>query len=79
LGNEGLTPAKIVGPEGPEMEKTPFAPPEVKPAGVDLASWIKPDGAKPLTFRITGQTQDFQLAPLNFLFDKRYSIYWRVG
>jgi uncharacterized protein len=79
MGDEGLTPAKIVGPEGPEMEKTPFAPPEVKPAGADLASWIKPDGAKPLAFRIAGQPGDFHLAPLNSVFDKRYSIYWRVA
>ena len=79
LGNEGLTQAKIVGPEGPEMEKTPFAVPELKPAGKDLASWIKPDGAKPLAFRITGQPADFHLTPLNSIFDKRYSIYWRVA
>jgi DUF1680 family protein len=79
LGNEGLTPEKIIGPEGPEMEKTPFAVPEVKPAGAELASWIKPDGGKPLAFRITGQPSEFRLAPLNTIFDKRYSIYWRVG
>ena len=79
LGNEGLTPEKIVGPQGPEMQKTPFAVPEVSPAGTELASWIKPDGAKPLAFRITGQPNEFHLAPLNTIFDKRYSIYWRVG
>ncbi len=79
MGNDGLTSAKIVGPEGPEMEKTPFAVPEVKPRGAELASWIKPDGAKPLAFHITGQPQEFQLAPLNSIFDRRYSIYWRVG
>ena len=79
MGDEGLTPEKIVGPEGPEMDKTPFAVPEVKAASANLSSWIKPDGAKPLTFRITGQARDFQLAPLNTIFDRRYSIYWRVG
>lgn len=79
MGNEALTPAKIIGPAGPEMEKTPFAVPEVKAAGADLASWIKPDGARPLTFRITGQPNDFRLVPLNSIFDKRYSIYWRVA
>jgi hypothetical protein len=79
LGNEGLTPAKIIGPEGPEMEKTPFAVPKVTPAGAELASWIKPDGGKPLAFRITGQPNEFHLTPLNSIFDKRYSIYWRVG
>jgi DUF1680 family protein len=79
MGNEGLTPAKIIGPEGPEMEKTLFAVPELKAAGAELASWIKPDGATPLTFRITGQPSEFHLAPLHSIFDKRYSIYWRVG
>jgi DUF1680 family protein len=79
MGNEGLTPAKIIGPEGPEMDKTPFAVPEVKAASADLTSWIKSDAGKPLTFRITGQPKDFQLAPLNTIFDRRYSIYWRVG
>ena len=79
LGNEGLTPEKIVGLQGPEMAKTTFAVPEVKTAGTELASWIKPDGARPLAFRITGQPNEFHLAPLNSIFDKRYSIYWRVG
>jgi DUF1680 family protein len=79
MGNEGLTPAKIIGPEGPEMEKTPFAVPELKAAGAELASWIKPDGATPLAFRITGQSNEIHLTPLNSIFDKRYSIYWRVG
>ena len=79
MGNDGLTPEKIVGPQGPEMEKTPFAVPEVKSAGANLESWIKPDGAKPIAFRITGQPADFRLAPLNSIFDRRYSIYWRVG
>jgi hypothetical protein len=79
MGNEGLTPAKIIGPEGPEMEKTLFAVPELKAAGAELASWIKPDGATPLAFRITGQSNEIHLTPLNSIFDKRYSIYWRVG
>ncbi len=79
LGTEGLTPQKIVGPQGPEIEKTPFAAPELKAPSAPLASWIKPDGAKPLAFRITGQTKDYSLAPLNTIFDRRYSIYWRVG
>jgi len=79
MGNEGLTPAKIIGPEGPEMEKTLFAVPELKAAGAELASWIKSDGATPLAFRITGQSNEIHLTPLNSIFDKRYSIYWRVG
>jgi DUF1680 family protein len=79
MGSEGLTPAKIIGPEGPEMEKTPFAVPEVKAAKGDLTSWIKPDGARPLTFRIAGQPNGFRLVPFNSIFDRRYSVYWRVA
>jgi hypothetical protein len=79
MGNEGLTPEKTIGPEGPEMDKREFAVPEVKAGSADLSSWIRPDGAKPLTFRIAAQPRDFQLTPLNTIFDRRYSIYWRVG
>jgi DUF1680 family protein len=82
MGNEGLTAEKIVGPEGPEMDKKEFDVPQVKAGSADLTALlklIKPDGAKPLAFRITGQPKDFQLTPLNAVFDRRYSIYWRVG
>ena len=46
--------------------------------GGDLASWIRPAG-KPLAFRTTGQTRDVDLVPLNSLFDRRYSVYWRIS
>ena len=34
---------------------------------------------KPLTFRTTGQKRDVDLVPLNSLFDRRYSVYWRIS
>ncbi len=43
-------------------------------AGVE----IKP-GDKPLTFRTAGQKRDVRLLPLYRLFDRRYSVYWRIG
>jgi uncharacterized protein len=51
--------------------------PSFRAASADPASWIRAEG-KPLTFRTTGQQRDVTMVPLNALFDKRYSIYWRV-
>ena len=79
LGSSGLTEKMIVGPEGPPMRKSALDTevPSFKAAGDDPASWIKP-AEKPLTFRTANQAQDVTLAPLNSIFDKRYSVYWRV-
>jgi uncharacterized protein len=70
LDSEGLTEKTIVGPEGPEMPKTPIAMPVLRGA-------VK-TGGQPLTFHASGEGQDIRLAPLNSIQDKRYSIYWRV-
>ena len=43
----------------------------------DPSSWIKP-AERPQVFRTTGQKRDVTLLPLNRLFDRRYSVYWRV-
>jgi hypothetical protein len=51
--------------------------PSFRAAGEDPASWIKP-GETPLTFRTTNQAKDVTLEPFNRIFDKRYSVYWRV-
>jgi uncharacterized protein len=52
--------------------------PSFRAAKPELTSWIRP-GDKPLQFRTTGQEQDVTMVPLNSLFDKRYSVYWRVS
>ena len=95
LGGEGLTEAHITGPNlrvgfaGIEQAGSPLAAtnsiPPVLPlpipafqAAADLDSWIRPSG-KPLVFRTSGQKQDVTLAPLNSLFDRRYSVYWQVS
>jgi hypothetical protein len=52
--------------------------PSFRAAGLELTSWIKP-ADKPLQFRTTGQQKDVTMVPLNSLFDKRYSVYWRVS
>ncbi len=95
LGAQGLTKAHIIGPNlrvgaaGIEQNGSPLAAtnstppippleiPEFK-ASSSLDSWIKPSD-KPLVFRTTGQKQEVTLVPLNSLFDKRYSVYWRVS
>jgi len=78
LGSQGLTKEMIVGPEGPDVEHLPLEIPSFKAAGAAPKDWIQPAG-EPLAFRTTGQARDVTLAPLNRMFDKRYSIYWRVS
>jgi DUF1680 family protein len=77
LGAEGLTEQLITGPMGPRVQALPIDVPTFR-AAADPASWIKP-GDKPLTFHTTGQQKDVTLVPLNAIFDKRYSVYWRVA
>jgi uncharacterized protein len=55
----------------------PIEIPEFRARSTDPASWIKPAG-KALMFSTTGQKKDVTLVPLNSLFDRRYSVYWRV-
>jgi len=78
LGNEGLTEAMIIGPNAPRPQQLPIAVPTFKAASADPGSWIKP-ADKPLTFRTTGQEKDVTLAPINSIFDRRYSVYWQVS
>ncbi len=78
LGSQGLTKQMIVGPEGPEVERLPLEIPSFRTAGADPKEWMRP-ADEPLTFRTSGQPRDITFAPLNRMFDKRYSVYWRVG
>ena len=93
LGSEGLSERLITGPNAPRIARPGFTPPANRPdsvppapaidiptfrAGGDPSSWIKP-GDAPLTFRTTGQAKDVTLAPINTIFDKRYSVYWTVS
>jgi DUF1680 family protein len=95
LRANGLTEAHITGPNlrvgvagmeqwGSPLAATNSAPPipaleipSFRASGA-IESWIKP-ADKPLTFHTTGQKQDVTLVPLNRLFDRRYSVYWRVS
>jgi len=68
-------------PLGP-VNRTPPVPnleiPSFKASGSVVSSWIKP-ADKPLTFRTSGQQKDVSLVPLNRLYDRRYSVYWKVS
>jgi DUF1680 family protein len=79
LGNEGLTPEMIVGPNSPQVRRAPqIEIPTFKASGSDVSSWIKP-GDKPLTFNTTGQSKNVALAPINSIFGRRYNVYWQVS
>ena len=79
LGNDGLKPDLIVGPNAPRMRGMPTLDiPTFRAAGADPSAWIKP-ADKPLVFRTDGQQKDVTLSPINSIFDKRYSIYWQVS
>lgn len=64
------------------INRVPPAPgveiPSFRAAGAEISSWLKTED-KPLMFRTTGQTRNVTMVALNSLFDKRYSVYWRVN
>jgi hypothetical protein len=93
FGAEGLNEHLLEGPSAPAVgggnariptsssqpnvqPPPPLDVPVLHPKG-DIASWVKP-GDQPLTFRITGQSKEIVMAPLNSIFDKRYVVYWQV-
>lgn len=78
LGNQGLTPDLVIGPEGPELSKAPSLPiPDFSAANKQLDDWIKP-GDQPGTFQTTGQKTNVTLAPFYQLNQERYSLYWKI-
>ncbi len=79
LGDAGLTENLIVGPEGPQLRRLPLASgvPAFSDVGSEPESWIKP-ADKPMTFRTHGQKADVTFVPLNSIFGRRYSVYWKA-
>jgi DUF1680 family protein len=65
-------------PRAPRPSAPAIEVPALEAAGADPSKWIKP-GDAPLTFHTVGQKKDVTLAPINSLFDKRYSVYWTVS
>lgn len=78
LGSEGITDKMTFGPMGPDLKEHPFQVPAFRADAARPASWIKPDSARPLAFRTTGQQRDVSLVPFYKLFGQRYSVYWRI-
>ena len=79
LGSEGLTEAMTTGPNAPQIRRAPALEiPEFTEMGTDPAVWIKP-ADKALAFRTNGQKTDVSFSPLNSIFGRRYSVYWKVN
>jgi len=73
-GGLGKANVKVMGPEGPEMDKAPALKiPEFAVGSKPLSEWLKPTG--PLTF----EANQVRFAPLHRTTDQRYSIYWRIS
>jgi DUF1680 family protein len=66
-------PARPPRPTAPALEVPTF-----HATAADPAAWIKP-GDTPMTFHTTGQQKDVTLVPIHTLFEKRYSVYWKVS
>ncbi len=52
--------------------------PSFRAPGAELSSWLKAAN-QPMTFETSGQSRNVTFVPLYKLFDKRYSVYWRVN
>ncbi len=74
----GEIPTDFEHTQGPELaEVTPLSVPDLKARGDELENWIHPEPGKPLHFRISGQSEDVALKPLNQSWD-RFAVYLRV-
>jgi uncharacterized protein len=78
LGNEGITPQSVEGPNAPRPHQPTIEIPTFRASNGEPETWIKAGNA-PLQFQTTGQQKDVSLVPLNSLFEKRYSVYWQVS
>jgi DUF1680 family protein len=79
LGTEGLSKQELVGPLGPDLEHHPMTVPDFRAPAGDFTKCLQPAKGGRLAFETTGQSRTVALAPLNTVFDQRYSIYWRVS
>ena len=80
LGKEDLTDARRFGPSAPQIGRVnPIVVPAFIGEVKDVLAKVKPAGA-PLNFKTSGlaQPQEVSLAPFYSLYDRRYSVYWKV-
>jgi DUF1680 family protein len=78
LGDHGITHEMVIGPEGPEMDKSP-APriPEFVVGNKRPDEWLRASG--PVSFDSVGQANAVKFVPLYRMNGQRYSIYWRMS
>jgi uncharacterized protein len=74
LGTEGLSPGLIIGPGGPKVKEHPIDVPLLKAGN---ASPLIQSSNAPLSFQGEANGESISFAPLNSIFDARYSVYWR--
>jgi hypothetical protein len=77
LGDHGVTPEMVIGPEGPEMEKSPSPRiPQFVVGTKQPFEWLVPEND---AFISKGQTSEVRFVPLYKIAEGRYSIYWRMS
>jgi hypothetical protein len=81
LGKEGLDEARRYGPSEPQLGRVkPVEAPVFIGDVKHVAARVKPVPGAPLNFRTQGlgRPRDVTLVPFFKLFDRRYSVYWKV-
>jgi DUF1680 family protein len=79
IGAKDLDKDMTTGHYGPRVKPDRAQIPVLKGDSQNPDSWIKPQGDQPLTFHTAGQTETVTLSPLYKLFDRRYTVYWKVS
>jgi len=77
MGRGGLTPEMIYGHYGPHPDTLAPSMPQV--SGNRIAGWLTASAGAPLAFEAAGASGKLPVAPLNSIFNERYSVYWKVN
>ena len=79
LGNEGLTKEMIYGKLGPSPRTAAAPVPPIHADGNDSTGWVERASGGSLAFQTVGQEKKIELAPLDRIFDEKYTVYWTVN
>lgn len=79
MGREGLTDAKINGPEGPEDDHRNYAMPALASSSGQASDGIHRVPGDDLLFETASGASKMQLKPLYRVLDERYTVYWKVN
>jgi uncharacterized protein len=77
MGSDGLTPDMIYGHYGPHPPSP--APSALQVSGSQISDWLAPSPGTPLAFEAATASGKVPVAPLNSIFNERYSVYWKVN